>query len=293
MFLTFLNHHQTKTNMTILITGGNAGIGKATAIGLAKQGAEVIIACRNETKAKAAVEDIKKESNSSKISYLNLDLSSFKSIRQCVADFKSKYSKLDVLINNAAVIVSDWQFTEEGFEAQFGVNHIGHFLLTHLLLDNLQTAEKPRVVNVSSKAHFGCKNFDFDSLTQANAANKSYSTMGYYSQAKLANVLFTRGLAKRYPKIISNSLHPGVVGTSFVNKSTNLFFNIGWSILKPFLMTPEKGAATSIYLATSPAVEGVTGGYFDNKKQYKPSPLGRDDALVEKLWKVSEEFTGL
>jgi NAD(P)-dependent dehydrogenase (short-subunit alcohol dehydrogenase family) len=267
----------------VFITGGNNGIGKATAIGLAKKGATVIIACRNESKGRAAVEEIKKVSKNDKIDLLICDLSSFESIRKCAADFKTKYKQLDVLVNNAGLIVDNYKTTAEGFEWQFGVNHIGHFLLTNLLIANILAANAPRIVNVSSAIHYSGV-LDFDTFEQPIT---DYSGMKFYAQSKLANILFTKSLAKRYPKILVNALHPGVVGTNFGNGEMKWYFKGIWTIMKPFLLTAEKGARTSIYLASSPLVD-VSGKYFDKSAEKRPSKLADDQALAEKLWAYSE-----
>lgn len=269
---------------TVLITGGNNGIGKATAIGLAKKGFEVIIACRNEEKGKKAVSEIKKTSKNENIDLLICDLASLKSVEKCVADFKSKYNKLDVLVNNAGLIVGDYKTTVEGFEYQFGVNHLGHFYLTNLLLPMILEREAARIVNVSSGIHYQGK-LDFNSL---RTAPEKYGSMEYYAQSKLANILFTKSLAKRYPKIITNSLHPGVVGTGFGSGDVAWYFKGVWSLMKPFLMNPEKGAATSIYLASSDKVQ-VSGKYFDKQKEKSSSKLSNDTTLAEQLWEYSEK----
>lgn len=269
---------------TVLITGGNNGIGKATAIGLAKKGATVIIACRNETKGQAAVADIKKATKNENVDLLICDLSSFESIRKCADDFKAKYQQLDVLVNNAGLIVDNYKTTVEGFEWQFGVNHIGHFLLTNLLINNILAAKRPRIVNVSSAIHYSGV-LDFDTFTQPIT---DYSGMKFYAQSKLANILFTKGLAKRYPKILVNALHPGVVGTSFGNGDMKWYFKGIWTLMKPFLLTSEKGARTSVYLASSPLVD-VSGKYFDKSEEKRPSKLAEDEALAEKLWVYSQQ----
>ena len=267
----------------VLITGGNSGIGKATAIGLARRNAEVIIACRNETKGQAAVEEIKEASKNDKVSLLVCDLSSFKSIRKCADDFKSKHNSLDVLVNNAGLIADTPMVTAEGFEWQFGVNHLGHFYLTKLLMDNILATKTPRIVNVSSGAHMAGK-IDFDKL---EGMQENYSSIGFYAQSKLANILFTKSLAKKHPNILVNSLHPGVVGSGFVNDDLAWYFKSVWKVIKPFLLSPEKGAATSIYLASSPLVN-VSGKYFDKSKEKKTSKLAQDEALAEKLWAYSD-----
>lgn len=273
----------------ILITGGNDGIGKATAIGLARMGARVVIACRNMEKASQALIDIKKESNNDQVEALHLDLASFDSIKNCVENFNNRYNKLDVLINNAAHYTSYLQKTAEGFEMQFGVNHLGHFLLTNLLLPSLQAAEKPRIVNVSSNGHYSGK-IDFNNLRGEKSIKKYYGFEAY-AQSKLANVLFTREFTRRYPDMICNSLHPGGVATNIATKNAVGLTSNVWRLVKPFLMSAEKGAQTSIYLATSSKVNGMNGQFFDEKQKIrKPSRLARNDELAKKLWDISMEF---
>lgn len=267
----------------VLITGGNSGIGKATAINLAKKGGEIIIACRNESKGKTAVEEIKKASKNDKVSLLICDLSSLKSVRQCADAFQAKYNRLDVLINNAGLMVDAYQTTKDGFEWQFGINHIGHFHLTNCLINELLAANEPRVVTVSSMVHLQGK-LDFERFENDKG---KYKGMPSYAQSKLANVLFTKGLAKRYPTIKANTLHPGVVGSNFGAGDVVWYIRGIWKFLKPLLLTPEKGAATSIFLASSPDVK-VSGKYFDKCKEKPYSKLADDEALVEKLWAYSE-----
>ncbi len=270
----------------ILITGGNAGIGLATTIALAKKGAKVIIACRNETKAKQAVLDIKKAAGSESVDYLVCDLSSFDSIKSCAENYLNKFGQIDVLINNAGLFTNTLQLTKEGFELQFGVNHLGHFLLTHLLLDALQKSAEPRIVNVSSAAHINGK-INTKSFKGEIGAEK-YKGLAAYAQSKLANILFTKELAQRYPNICSHALHPGVVSTEIAQKETNWFFSTVWGLFRPVMLSAEKGARTSVYLASSPDVLKVNGKYFEKSKEKEPSPLAKDEALAKQLWEVSE-----
>lgn len=269
----------------VLITGGNDGIGKETAIGLAKMGAEVIIACRNIKKAEQALLNIREVSNNPNVYALPLDLASFDSIRECVKLFQSKYNKLDVLINNAGLFTSTLQYTKEGYELTFGVNHLGHFLLTHLLLPLLQATPGARVVNVSSVGHYQGK-LDFDNL---RGESSNFFGFTAYSRSKLANVLFTRAFAKRYPSITCNALHPGGVRTRIANKDANWLASTFWSLLKFRMVSPEQGAQTSIYVATAPEIANITGQYFDeHQKIQTPSTLAQDQNLAEKLWEYSE-----
>ncbi len=270
----------------ILITGGNAGIGKATAIALAQKGAKIIIACRNEAKAKAAVSDIKKAANSELVDNVICDLSDFNSIKSCAENYLNKFGQLDVLVNNAGLFTDTFRLTKDGFELQFGVNHLGHFLLTHLLLDALQKSPAPRIVNVSSGEHYRGK-IDMESF-RGEMGEKNYKGMLAYRQSKLANVLFSKELARRYPNICSHALHPGVVGTEIAQKGTNWFLGGLWSLFRPMMLSPEKGAATSVYVASSPDVLKVNGKYYDKSKVKEPAPLAKDENLAKQLWEISE-----
>ena len=272
----------------ILITGGNTGIGKETAIALAKTGAKIIIACRNETKAKKAVAEIKAATKNEEIYSLNCDLASFDSINTCVKDYCQQFSQLDILINNAGLVTDKLQFTKDGYELQIGVNHLGHFLLTTQLLHLLEKSPSPRIINVSSKAHQRAK-INFNTFKGEIGAEK-YSGMMAYGQSKLANILFTKELAKRYPNICSHSLHPGVVGTEIAQKNLKRIWGIIWTILSPVMLSPAKGAKTTVYLATNPDVLKINGRYFDKQKEIQPSDVAKDADLAKQLWKVSEQL---
>ena len=188
------------------------------------------------------------------------------------------------------MITDKLQFTKEGFEMQIGVNHLGHFLLTKLLIDLLEQAPTPRIVNVSSTAHYNGK-INFNTFRGEIGAEK-YKGMLAYGQSKLANVLFTKELARRHPQICSHCLHPGVVSTEIAGKSGNKkWWGIAWTIMSPFMLNSTKGAKTSIYLATSPEVLKINGKYFDKQKEKEPSALAKDAALAKQLWEVSEELT--
>jgi NAD(P)-dependent dehydrogenase (short-subunit alcohol dehydrogenase family) len=273
----------------VLITGGNSGIGKATAIGLAQMGAKVIIVCRNKERGEKALRDIIEKSNNQTVELYLCDLSSLEDIRRFSNLFKTKYNRIDILINNAGVIASKRQLTKDGYELQFGVNHLGHFLLTNLLLDELKKSNSARIINVASGAHkIGKINFDDINLT------KKYSTFGSYAQSKLANVLFTFELSRRLQKtnITVNCLHPGGVGTNIALDRESGFRKIITYIMGLVLMTPEKGAQTSIYLATSNDVEGITGKYYYKKKIAKSSKLTYDIDYAKRLWDLSIKMAG-
>lgn len=274
----------------ILITGGNAGIGKATAIALAKKGHTIILACRNEVKAQEAVAAIKATTKNEAIHALSCDLASFDSIKKCAAAYRQQFGQLDILINNAGLITDKLQFTKEGFELQIGVNHLGHFLLTNQLIDLLEKSTEPRIINVSSAAHYRAK-MNFNTFKGELGAEK-YKGMAAYGQSKLANILFTKELARRYPKISSHSLHPGVVSTEIAKKNENKkLWGVAWRIFSPFMLNTENGAKTSIYLATSPEALKINGKYFEKQKEKAPSSVAKDPKLAQELWERSTILT--
>lgn len=273
-----------------IVTGANSGIGKITALALAKKGATVVLICRNEVKGKIAQEEIMKQSENENIDLLLCDFSSQTQIRKVASAFNNKYSKLDILVNNAGLMLGkERQVSEDGIEMTFAINHLGYFLLTNLLLDSLKNAEKARIVSVSSYAHYFSKP-DFDNLQ----LEKAYKPLKAYAISKLANILFTFELAKKLKdtNITVNCLHPGGVATNFANDSTK-FFKFLFKIGKPLLISAEKGAETSIYLATSPEVENITGKYFEKKKVKKPSKFALEEANWEKMWEISEKLCEL
>ncbi len=272
---------------TVLITGANSGIGKATAKELAKLGFHVIMLCRNEQRGVNSREEIIHESGNNNVDLMIADLSSKDSLRRFADEFNRRYEKLDVLINNAAVNLFSRQVTDDGFEKSFATNHLGHFLLTNLLLKKLSAADKARIINVSSSAQV---ELDLDDLMN----EKKYAIMKVYSKTKMANVLFTYELARRLEgsRITANCLHPGVVRTNLARDAKGIF-KLLITLFYPFFASPEKGAETSVYLATSPEVEGITGKYFHKTKQIRSSRQSYDENIARKLWEVSEQLTSL
>ena len=270
---------------TALITGGNSGIGKATATGLAKAGYNVVIACRNREKGLAAVEEIKKATGNNNIELLEMDLTSLKSVRAAADRFKQTHPGLDVLINNAAVFLKDREETEDGFEKTFQTNYLSHFLLTHLLLPTLKSSAPSRIINVASK-HFGIKmNFDDLQTTQ------NYTYMKAVGPTKLGLIMFTKELAKQLEGtgVTVNSLHPGLSQTNLLNQmSAPVKF-----IFKLLSSSPEKSAETSIYLATSPEVEKVSGKYFEKKKEVKTGRNANNEEHNKLFWHTSMKLAGL
>ena len=276
-------------NKVCIVTGANAGIGLETARELAKQGATVVMVCRNQERGEKAQKDIQKSSGNTGVRLFIADLGSQHQIHQFAAEFLREFDRLDVLINNAGVFLPTHQRTEDGYEATFAINHLAYFLLTHLLLDVLQSTPNARIVNVSSNAHLSAS-INFDSLEQVD----NYNGYVAYGQSKLANVLFTYELARRLEGtgITCNALHPGVVATNIANHGFS-FFTVFFKLFSPFFKSPKSGAATSVYLATSPEVAKITGKYFDNCAEKSSSKISHDAAIAKRLWDISSSLTGL
>ncbi len=276
---------------TVVITGGNAGIGKATAIALAKKGAEILITSRSEGKAKAAVEEIRSESKNENVDFVLINLIDQDSVRKAAEEIKTKCPKIDVLINNAGCYLSDLELSPQGIEGQFATNHIGHFLLTNLLLDYVKAAGKARIINLASIAHTSTRKLNLDDI---NFEKEEYGGWKSYSRSKFCNILFTKELARRLEGtgITSNAVHPGGVRTEIAEKDANWYTKLGWIVMKPFMITVEKGAATSIHLASSDKVEGETGGYWVRSKKEWSNRPSQDPELAKALWKKSEELVG-
>jgi len=282
----------------VVITGGNAGIGKEAAVGLVCKGATVVITARNAERGRAALQEIRDRIDApgttrTAVDVMDLDLASLASVQRFAADVLDRFDRLDVLLNNAGLILSQRTETEDGFEATFGVNHLGHFALTNLLLDRLRAnPDGARVVNVSSHAHKGARRgLDFDDLQ----SKRHYVGFAVYSKSKLANLLFTRELSRRLADdtVTVNALHPGFVRSEFGRGGdTRGAYALGVRLGAPFAITAEKGALTSVYLASSTEVEGVTGGYFFKCRPARPSGAARDDEAARRLWGVSQELVG-
>ena len=275
----------------VLVTGSNTGIGFATALELARSGATVIASARDAEKGRRAVEEMRRRTGNEKVELLVGDLGSLAGVHRLAGDFLDRWDRLDVLINNAGLILSRRSETEDGFETTFAVNHLAPFLLTHRLLGRLKDSSPSRIVNVASRAHVRAR-LDFDDLHN----RRLYRSMDVYSQSKLANILFTRELARRLEGtgVTANCLHPGVVRSDFgANGDMGGFFRLGWLLVQPFFLSPEKGARTSIYLAQSPDVADVSGEYFDNCRPSKSSSRSRNLGDAERLWTVSAELCGI
>lgn len=273
-----------------LVTGATRGIGEMTARALALRGVHVLLVGRNEARCEDAVRRIRAESGNPAVEHLVADLSLQADVRRLAAQVKEKTPKLDILVNNAGGMFLKRQETADGIELTLALNHLAYFLLTNLLLDCLHASASARIVNVASDAHRMVRGIDFDDIQ----ARRRYRGLRVYGQSKLANLLFTFELARRLrgSRVSANALHPGLVATSIF--SNNGAF--GWIMTRAaslFGLSSEDGAQTSIYLATSPEVEGASGQYFENKVPSTPSPAARDEAAARRLWKVSEELTGL
>lgn len=273
-----------------LITGATSGIGLETARELAARGARVVIVGRNETKTLATVEEIRQQTGNAEVDYLLADFSSQAAVRGLAETFKRRYGELHALVNNAGAIFWQRRETVDGLEMTFAVNHLAPFLLTNLLLDTLRASAPARVVTVASDAHNGAT-IPFDDLQQTR---DRYRGLVAYGQSKLANIMFTYELARRLAGsgVTANTLHPGFVASNFFRSSGALVGN-GIVLMRPFMVGVEKGARTSVYLASSPEVASETGQYFVKCKPARSSKASYDVAAQQRLWQVSEQLTGL
>jgi NAD(P)-dependent dehydrogenase (short-subunit alcohol dehydrogenase family) len=270
----------------ILITGATNGIGLVTARELAKMGAQIVIVSRGAEKCALVTEQIKQETGNTNIEYIAADLSTHAGTQKVAHEFKKRHTRLDALLNNAGALFTSRQLSADGIEMTWALNHLSYFILTVLLLDTLKASGPARVVSVSSDAHQSGK-INFDDLQM----EKNYMGLAAYQQSKLANILFTYELARKLEgtKVTANTLHPGLVNTGF-NKSNGALMKFAMGLLAPFSRSPQEGAQTSIYLASSPEVEGVTGKYFDESKAIPSSPASYNRANAERLWQASLEM---
>ncbi len=274
-----------------MVTGANSGIGKATALELAQMGATVVMVCRDRARGEEARREITTKSRSNAVDLLQADLSSQQSIRQLVENVQHHYTHLHVLINNAgAAFPGRRRETVDGLEMTFAVNYLAPFLLTHLLLDMLKASAPARIVNVSSAAHTS-GSIQLDDLQ----AEKLYRPMRTYPQAKLAVVLFTYELARRLQGtgVTANCLHPGFVATNFAQSDGGPAVRLLVKVLGSFGTSPQEGAKTSIYLASSPEVEGVTGQYFVKSIPRRSAAISYDESLQRQLWEQSAKLVNV
>ena len=276
-------------NKNVLITGATSGIGEATAIDLAKKGANIFFIARNNLKAQNLSDKIEFISGK-RPKFFIADLASLKNIKESALEFISLDIPLHVLLNNAGLINNNRKETVDGFEEVFSINHLAYFYLTHLLLDKLKEGTPSRIINVSSGAHAFVRGFNFDDVNSL----KEYKPFKVYGYSKLANILFTKKLSQvlENENIIVNCLHPGVVGTGF-GQNNGIFSKILFNLSKPFMRSSEKGAETSIYLCSSPDVSDVSGQYFYNCKIAKTTSWANNQEDADRLWDLSKELTGI
>jgi retinol dehydrogenase 12 len=274
---------------TCMITGASSGIGRATALALARMGARLVLVCRNRERGEETIAEIGAQTGNRDSVLMLADLSAQQSIRELAREFLATDSPLHVLVNNAGVVNLRRELTVDGVETVFAVNHLAYFLLTLLLLDRLKASAPARIVNVASDAHrFGAMNFD------DLGGQHRYRTMRIYGQSKLANILFTYELARRLrdTQVTVNCLHPGAVATG-LGQNNGAWAKVLTGMLRPFFRTPEGGAATSIYLASAPAVDGVSGKYFSNCKEARSSAASYDEEAARRLWEISARMAGV
>jgi NAD(P)-dependent dehydrogenase (short-subunit alcohol dehydrogenase family) len=277
----------------VVVTGGNSGVGKETAAQLAAMGARVVIAARNVAKATTASEEILTRSPAATVAVLPLDLASLASIRSFAGAYRDRFDRLDVLVLNAGLVMKTRVETADGFETTFGVNHLGHFLLTQLLVDRLTASAPSRVVVVSSGAHKSARHgLDFEDLM----STRRYRAFRVYAKSKLANIYFTRELATRLAGngVTVNAVHPGFVASNLGKDG-----DAGWlgpvamALGRPFAISPARGARTSVFLASDPSVEDISGEYWYRCGLSPVSEVARDAAAARRLWDVSEQLVGL
>ncbi|MCC6647772.1 MAG: SDR family oxidoreductase [Polyangiaceae bacterium] len=267
---------------TFVVTGANTGIGRVTAIELARRGGEVVLACRSEEKTAPVIDEIRGAGG--RASFLQLALDDLAQVRGAAAELLSRGGALHVLVNNAGLAGQRGR-TKDGFELAFGVNHLGHFLFTSLLLPRRLEAEAPRIVNVSSKSHYRAKGIDWDAVRRPTA---STTGLPEYEVSKLANVLFTKESARRHGgKVKSYALHPGVI-------ASDVWRGVPWGVrhlMKLFMRSSEEGAKTSLYCATADEVRDHDGRYYDDERERRPSRVAFDEALAAELWDRSVAWT--
>lgn len=272
-----------------LVTGANAGMGKVIATELARQGATVVMVSRDRRRGEEAMREIASATDNASLDLLVADLSSQQAVRRLADEFQQRYSHLHVLVNNAGSHVQQRQVSVDGIEMNLAINHLSAFLLTHLLLDAMHTSAPVRIVNVASNAM--TRTINLDDLQ----SEKTFVPFDVYGQAKLAMVMCSYALARRLTGtgITVNALHPGLTATNIVDKVAPPIARPFIGIIKLFLQSPEQGARTALYLATSPEVEGVTGKYFVRGRPGRSVPISYDEALQERVWNISAELVGL
>jgi NAD(P)-dependent dehydrogenase (short-subunit alcohol dehydrogenase family) len=274
-----------------VVTGANTGIGKETAVGLARLGATTVLACRNQARAAAAADEVKARGASDDVHVVALDLADLASVKACAEELSRRFDKLHVLVNNAGGILGKREVTAQGIESTFGVNHLGPYYLTRLLLGRMADSAPARVVNVASFGHhIALYGMRFDNLQSDKGP---YISLEVYGRSKLANVLFTRELARRTSGtgVTANCCHPGAVRTGFgMDGDLHGYEKVINLVVRPFEISPERGARTSIFLASADKVEASTGGYYAHSKPGHMSRQARSDSAAERLWDESEKL---
>ncbi len=274
----------------VVVTGSNVGIGLETAVGVAALEATTVLACRNRAKAEAAAKEVTRRTWNDDVHVVPLDLADLASVKEAAENILSRWDRLDVLVNNAGGTWSERRVTAQGFEYTFGVNHLGHFSLTNQLLPRLRAAAPSRIVNVTSVGHHAAwHGMRFDDLQ----SEKGYDAMEAYCRSKLANVLFTRQLATRLEGtgVTANAVHPGPVRSGFgMDGDLTGFMGFGMRLVRPFEISPRRGAKTSIFVAASPDVAAKTGMYWVRSKPGHMSRQARDDEAAARLWDESEKL---
>ncbi|MGE5180836.1 MAG: SDR family oxidoreductase [Acidobacteriota bacterium] len=279
---------QDLANKTFIVTGANTGIGKITARELAQRGAHVILACRSKDKTQPVIDDIQRTTGNKQVEFVQLDLGDLASVRRCAEELLARTEPIHGLINNAG-LAGQRGTTKDGFEIQFGTNHLGHYLFTRLLLDRIKQSGPARIVNVASASHYQARQIDWSALRETT---KTTTAMREYAVSKLSNVLFTKELARRLEgtSVTTYALHPGVVATDVWRRVPRPF---RW-VMKKFMVTPEQGAQTTLRCATAPELAKETGRYYDKDgKEKRPARLADDAELARELWAKSAEWTGL
>jgi NAD(P)-dependent dehydrogenase (short-subunit alcohol dehydrogenase family) len=275
---------------TVLLTGASSGIGRATAVGLAEQGARLLLVGRTPERCAETLDEIRRRTGRGDVEMLTAELSTRAGVRELAEQVRGRTDRLDVLLNNAGVTLARRELTADGLEATFATNHLAYFALTGLLLPLLRASAPARIVNVASDAHRFGGQLDFDDLQN----ERRYRVMRVYAQSKTANILFTQELARRIAGsgVTANCLHPGGIRSN-LGRGNGPLFDALHRVVSLFLKSPEQGARTSLHLAGSPEVEGVSGRYWKDCREHTPAAHARNPELARRLWEASEALTGL
>jgi NAD(P)-dependent dehydrogenase (short-subunit alcohol dehydrogenase family) len=271
-----------------VVTGASSGIGLYTALGLARAGLRVVMTGRSRERTAAARDFVTAQVNDAQVEIALADFASLAAVRRLAGEILARHDRLDLLVNNAGLFAPNYRLSEDGFEMTFAVNHLAPFLLTNLLLDRLKASAPARIITVASRAHRG-QRIDLAAIT----GSRDWSMMKAYGRSKLCNILFTRDLARRLDGtgVVAACLHPGVVATGIAQHGG--FVELGWRLAKPFMISPEKGAETSLFLATVANPTPFNGGYVVGKHLEQPDPAARDDGMAQRLWEESARLVGL